>query len=181
MIYRLPCLEDKKIILQYIKDHYEHNEKSISASNMLTSMNYEDWVNKVDQNSKVPDLVWGRSLTYLAINEEGKLVGLLNIRYELSEDMRMKYGDIGYSVCPSERKKGYATQMLKYALSECERLNMKSVILGCYKSNLGSAKTIIKNGGELIREVTDNVEVSSYWTIDVDSQYYEIKLFKKKK
>lgn len=32
MIYRLPCLEDKKIILQYIKDHYEHNEKSISAS-----------------------------------------------------------------------------------------------------------------------------------------------------
>lgn len=146
---------------------------------MLTSMNYKDWVNKIEQNTKVPDETWGRSLTYLAINEEGKLVGLLNIRYELTENMRMKYGDIGYSVCPSERKKGYATQMLKYALSECKRFNMESVILGCYKSNIGSAKTIIKNGGKLIKEVTENVEISPYWTIDMESQYYEIKLLKK--
>ena len=58
--------------------------------------------------------------------------------------MRMKYGDIGYSVCPSERRKGYATKMLKYALEVCKELGMKSVILGCYKSNIASSKTIKK-------------------------------------
>ena len=42
MEYRLPSIKDKKMILEYIKDHYENNERSISASNMLTSMKYED-------------------------------------------------------------------------------------------------------------------------------------------
>lgn len=46
MEYRLPMMSDKEIIKEYIEDHYSHNEKSLSASNMLTSMEYEDWVKK---------------------------------------------------------------------------------------------------------------------------------------
>jgi len=175
MEYRLPKIEDKEMIQSYIEDHYSHNEKSLSASNRLTSMKYEDWVNKIYSNKDKPDEVWGKSLTYLAIDNE-KIVGLLNIRYTLNEYMRMKYGDIGYGVRPSERKKGYATKMLKYALEECKRLGMEEVILGCYKDNIGSAKTIIKNGGELMNEVEEEKEINEYWKIKLISQYYKIKI-----
>jgi len=175
MEYRLPSINDKKIILEYIKDHYEHNEKSISASNMLTSMKYEDWVEKIKNNKNIPDADWGRSLTYLAIDND-KLIGLLNIRYELSGDLRMKYGDIGYSIAPTYRRKGYASKMLKYALEVCKELGMKSVILGCYKSNIGSSKVIRKNGGILIKSIAEKYKISEYYEIDLESEYYEIKL-----
>lgn len=175
MEYRLATLEDKDLVQSYVEDHYSHNEKSLSASNMLTTMKYEDWVKKIHRNKEIADDVWGKSLTYLAIDNE-KLVGLLNIRYTLNEYMRMKYGDIGYGVRPSERMKGYATKMLKYALLECKRLGMKEVILGCYKDNIGSAKTIIKNGGELIKEVEEEKIINEYWKVKLISQYYKIKV-----
>ena len=175
MEYRLPNLEDKEIIKAYIEDHYSHNEKSLSASNMLTSMNWENWVKKINDNVIIGDEEWGKSLTYLAI-DNNKLIGLLSIRYDLPNNLVNLYGHIGYGVRPSERRKGYALKMLKYALEECKKLGLNSVILGCYKENIGSAKTIIKNGGILVREEVETKEISDNWQIELTSQYYEIKL-----
>lgn len=44
MKFRLPELKDKEMIKLYIEEHYSHNEKNLSASNKLTSMDFEDWV-----------------------------------------------------------------------------------------------------------------------------------------
>ena len=63
MKFRLPKLEDKEEIIKYVEEHYSHNEKSISASNRLTSTKYEDWVKKIENNVNVPDKEWGKSLT----------------------------------------------------------------------------------------------------------------------
>ena len=104
------------------------------------------------------------------------LIGLLSIRYDLPNNLVNLYGHIGYGVRPSERRKGYALKMLKYALEECKRLGLNSVILGCYKENIGSAKTIVKNGGILVREEVETKEISDNWQIELTSQYYEIKL-----
>ena len=62
---------------------------------------------------------WGKSLLYLCF-DQNRLIGLLSIRYELPKELSEKYGDIGYGVRPSERNKGYATAMLRYALSVCK-------------------------------------------------------------
>lgn len=176
MEIRLPEITDKEEIISYIEEHYSHNENSLSASNMLTSTNYEDWVKRIHQNVNIPDEVWGKSYTYLVFNDNKKLIGLLSIRYDLNEELVQKYGHIGYGVRPSERQKGYATKMLEYALKECKKLGMNKVILGCYKENIGSAKTILKNGGKLIREENDYNEINNYWKINLVSQYYEIEI-----
>lgn len=103
MRYRLPELEDKEIIKLYIEEHYSHNEKSLSASNRLTSMDFDNWVNKIHRNVNIPDKDWGKSLTYLAFNEDNELIGLLSIRYDLPEEKVMEFGHIGYGVRPSQR------------------------------------------------------------------------------
>ena len=167
MKFRFPTLDDKEIIEAYVREHYENNEKELHGIIGFTSMEYSQWVKKIELNTKIPDKDWGKSLTYLVFNSEDKLIGFLSIRYDLSEKMRNIFGDIGYGVRPTERKKGYATQMLKYSLDVCRTYNMANVIIGCYKENIASAKTIIKNGGKLIREA----EVEG-----VLCQYYEIKL-----
>ena len=162
MEYRLPKLEDKMLIESYIEEHYNNNEQEISASNMLTSMKWEDWIEKINNDANIGDKDWGKSLTYLAL-DNNKLIGLLSIRYDLPQSLVDIYGHIGYGVRPNERRKGYAYKMLKYALLECKKTGMNSVILGCYEDNIGSVKTIINNNGKLIRQ-------------EENRQYYEIRL-----
>ena len=168
MIYRLPELNDKIMLHEYVQEHYDNGETSISASLDLSISDYSEWVEKIQNNAYVGDNEWGKSLLYLCFDEM-KLVGLLSVRYELSKTLSEKYGDIGYGVRPSERRKGYATAMLRYALATCKEKGLKRVILGCYKDNFASAATIKRNGGVLFAE-NDN------YTDERTSQYYLINL-----
>jgi len=73
-------------------------------------------------------------------------------------------GHIGYGIRPSERKKGYATKMLELALALCRQKGMEKVLLTCDKGNIGSAKTMSKNGAVLENEVEENGKtVQRYW------------------
>lgn len=176
MKFRLPELKDKEIIKLYIEEHYSHNEKSLSASNKLTSMYFEDWIKKIHNNVCIPDKEWGKSLIYLAFDDNDNLIGLLSVRYNLPKEKVMEFGHIGYGVRPSQRRKGYATQMLKYALEECKKYGLNKVIVGCYKENKGSAKTIIKNNGKLIKEKDIVLDINDYWRINLVDQFYEIEI-----
>lgn len=176
MKYRLPSIEDRQILMDYVKEHYSNNESSISASNGLTQMNYSDWVNKINRNSKIKDDDWGQYYLYLVFDDENNLIGLLNIMYNLTEELRNLYGDVGYSVRPSERRKGYATKMLEIAKNICREKGMKYILLGCYKNNYGSKKTIIKNGGYLVKEDIESRKISNDCTINLEKSYFRIDL-----
>lgn len=167
MDYRFPTINDEGIISDYIKEHYDNNEMEIHASNDVSQMSYCDWIDKIEKNRIESDKIWGKSLIYLAFNNNNKLIGMISIRYELSEEMRMIYGNIGYGVRPTERKKGYATEMLKFALDVCKRKGIGKVIMGCYKDNIGSSKTIEKNGGIKIKEKDFNGKLANYYEIDL--------------
>ncbi len=166
MNFRLPELFDKDILRDYVQEHHDNGENSISASLGLSSTDFAQWMEKIHRNAEVGDAQWGKSLLYLCFEGE-KLVGLLSLRYNLPQSLSEAFGDIGYGVRPTERRKGYATQMLAYALMVCREKGMEQVILGCYKDNRASAKTILKNGGVLLCE-TDNYKkgrISQYYTI----------------
>ena len=42
MIYRLPEINDKAMLQEYVQEHYENKETSISASLGLSSSEYSD-------------------------------------------------------------------------------------------------------------------------------------------
>ena len=151
LTFRLPELTDKRIIGDYVREHFEHGEQSISASIHLLNMDFEDWVYYVHSLQSEGADGWGRSHLLLCFDED-RLVGLMNVRYEMREDLRDIFGNIGYGVRPTERRKGYATQMLKYGLGLCESHGCKTAILGCIEENIASQRTMIRNGGQLIRK-----------------------------
>ena len=46
MELRKPTLEDKQSLNDYKEEHYNNSEYNISASNEITSMKYENWLEK---------------------------------------------------------------------------------------------------------------------------------------
>ncbi len=104
--------------------------------------------------------------TYFALDTERNIfVGAVNIRHYLNKQLLLNGGHIGDGVRPSERRKGYATQMIRLALEECRKFGIKKVLMVCNKDNIGSAKSIINNGGVLENEIPseDGKIDQRYW------------------
>ena len=102
---------------------------------------------------------WTVHTTFFGIRKsDNKIIGMIDVRHDLTNDFLKNYaGHIGYSVRPSERRKGYATQMLNKALDFCKNeLKLEKVMVNCNKENEGSRKTIINAGGILDREYQAN-------------------------
>ena len=112
------------------------------------------------KDGKVPDSVF-----FLLDEERNRLLGAVNIRHILNDNLLREGGHIGDGIRPSERRKGYATEMIRLALIECKKLGIKKVLITCNKDNIGSAKSIINNGGILENEIidSDGELLQRYW------------------
>ena len=113
----------------------------------------------IRKNDFVPDSV------YFCLDIDRNIfVGAVNIRHYLNESLYKSGGHIGDGIRPSERKKGYATAMIGLALEKCKELGINKVLMTCDKTNIGSAKSIINNGGVLESEFEeDGVVEQRYW------------------
>ncbi len=115
---------------------------------------------KAPTDGKVPDSVF-----FLLDEDRNILLGAVNIRHYLNEFLLREGGHIGDGIRPSERRKGYATELIRLALIECKKLGINKVLIICDKSNIGSSKSIIKNGGILENEFmnSDGEIEQRYW------------------
>ncbi len=96
---------------------------------------------KEETENSVPDS------TYFALDIERDIfIGAVNIRHYLNNQLLLNGGHIGDGVRTSERRKGYATEMIRLALEECKKIRNCRVLMVCYKDNIASAKSIINNG-----------------------------------
>ena len=143
-------------------NHTNHSPWSIFKNDYRDFDNYLE--NLEIKDGKVPDSVF-----FLLDVERNILLGAVNIRHYLNDYLLQFGGHIGDGIRPSERRKGYATEMIRLALIECKKLGIDKVLMVCDKSNIGSAKSIMKNGGILENEFVDeDGEVNQRYWIDLD-------------
>lgn len=159
-----------KQLLEMMDEWCKYNNDNKETNNSPYSIfknDYHDFDNYLDKleiqeatNGLVPD-----STFFLYDEEKDMFVGAVNIRYYLNESLLKKGGHIGVGIRPSERRKGNATLLIKLALDECKRLGIDKVLVTCNKDNIGSAKSILNNGGKLENEVLDEkgTIIQRYW------------------
>lgn len=114
----------------------------------------------------IVDEKYASSTSYFVVNAEGRLIGATSIRHYLTLEGYHSWGHIGYGVRPSERRKGYAVQMLQLMLEQAKSKHIYKVLFAAYESNIGSWKTIEKCGGVLeniVFEEGDVKPIRRYW------------------
>ena len=163
---KFPTLEDKENVLAFKQEFLRFGQEMAGTGGLDRFNTYEEWLEKV-KNDPNPNPTSGRvpAGLFLAYTKEGNnLVGMLQIRYQLNEGLLKGGGHIGDCVRPTEQGKGYATEQIGLALEMCKQKEINPVLITCNKTNVASAKTIIKNGGVLENEIEDDGEmVQRYW------------------
>jgi len=155
---------------EYVAEHIARGEEHIHGGGGLQSAeSYTAWLATVRRFLKGEDLPANRvpASTFFAVRKaDGRIVGTIQIRHRLNEYLEAVGGHIGYGVRPSERRRGYATEMLRLALVKCRELGIASAMVSCHEDNPGSRRVIEKNGGILASSVIDDEDgktVLRFW------------------
>lgn len=129
--------------VEYIKACHEYENPATAPSHLVTATQF-----------------------FFIRKSDNRVVGMLQVRHYFNDYLEKYAGHIGYSIRPSERRKGYAKAMLKESLPFCKELGLKKVLVCCTDGNIGSEKTILANGGvyeSTVHEPNNNEYLKRFW------------------
>ena len=175
-----PSMVRKDDVIEYMNEHVLYKSDvngSGSFDHIIDGETYEKCLDRVLQ---LQDIDYAYSInrcpakTYFLIRaNDNRLIGMINIRHHLTEEMLKFGGHIGYGIRPTERRKGYNKINLYLGLIKAyEEFGLSKVMLDCVVDNLGSDKTIKALGGVLERceiDPYDNKLTNVYWIDTLDS------------
>ena len=168
--------EDEQKLLEMLEE-YENSKlvegidryEGIRNFEDLKNMSFLEWLedleNKKDEE-KLPK-EFSPQTTYILIDENNQIIGMVNIRWK-EVPVLMSYGGmIGYSIRPSKRGQGYASEMLRLALEILFKTSKKQkILITCKDFNIASKKVIEKNNGiyeNTIYDCDDGYNHLIYW------------------
>jgi predicted acetyltransferase len=162
-----PTIADKEQLLAYKSSFAENNEVMHGGSGLDAAATIDDWFALLEAYKVTVTVPAGHvpSRTYLA-KEDGKVIGIVNLRLELNDYLLQHGGHIGYSVKKEYRQQGYGVEILAQTLILAQGFGLDKVLVTCDDQNQASRRVIEKNGGQLedIRvDSTDGSLTRRYW------------------
>lgn len=148
-----------------IKDAEGSSEGHLTIDELTSEEVFLDHVKRKIEFEHRTDLPEGYvNETTFWIIEEGEYAGRISVRHKLTPKLETYGGHIGYIIRPKFRKRGLATkaltEILKYIKKE---LGITKVLLTTDEDNIGSQKTITKNGGVRDTSLDGQIEKIRFW------------------
>ena len=156
-------------IMEYRKEFLDSGDSMDGCGSLRVIPDGVDFVNKCLSYENPETLPEGRVIAtqFLLIRKsDNRLLGMLQVRHYFNDYIEKYAGNIGYSIRPTERRKGYAKEMLRLALPFCRKINLEKVLIACIEDNIGSERTILANGGiyeSTVYEPNKGVNLKRFW------------------
>ncbi|RFU66114.1 GNAT family N-acetyltransferase [Bacillus sp. V59.32b] len=145
-----PTIELKSEYLSFYQEWKDSGKVMVPWVIGEDPSDFQAMVNRLQDYEKGENLpgnwIFENSTLWL-IDHSKKVIGVVNIRHRLTERLLDTGGHIGYGIRPSERRKGYATEILSLCLQKAKELGIDKALVVCDQGNTGSEKAIVKNGG----------------------------------
>lgn len=144
-----------------------------NSANGLSFEAYKDFLVKSEEESKREGIIdgWKVPSTRYWLYVDGKPVGFAVIRHFLTPALEEAGGNIGYTIRPTKRGKGYGKKLLELLLEEAGKKGLEKVLITALPTNAASIGVAKANGGQLIRQTDERVYI---WISLVD--YSDVKL-----
>ncbi len=163
-----PAAEYAKRIEDYRAEIPAERERVTYDPSRIPGMDYLEKYDNVLDWLQFCENVSDKLTWYMAFRErDNKIVGFIVFRHKLEyDDDDIEFAsNFGYSVCPSERGKGYAKEQLRLGLQKAKAFGLDKVRIVCRDINIGSNKTILANGGvyvDMIHGEESGLNVNRY-------------------
>ena len=156
MKFRLvkPDIEFMQSYIDLVHAFQENNEALVP---FVLKENFQDFpamIDRLNQYSKgigIEDTFVPHT-TYWLVNQSERLLGVINLRLQLTDRLKQIGGNIGFGIKPGERGKGYAKLILKFGLLKLKKAGLDHALVTCDKSNFASRAVIEANRGVLESE-----------------------------
>ena len=171
--FEIPGIGRKEDAIDYIREFLEYGSEINGTGGLQRFLeDYEGWLEKLNADyTRVPGEEKVPARTFFLVREsDSRIVGMINIRLALNERLRKFGGNIGYSIRPTERGKGYNNINLYLGLKVCRKYGIGTILMDADVENPASWKTMEAFGGVRIREYYDDVNAHCTvvdYTIDV--------------
>lgn len=155
----VPSMEYDKEISSFRDEFVERKEFIQGALSLTRLESTKEWIEQIEKvsNKDTFGTVYVPIKQFIYVREnDKKVLGCIQVRLGFNEYFSEYAGHIGYSVCPSERNKSYASKMLAECLVYCKKIGFKEVLISCLETNIASKKVILNNAGEYIDTVLED-------------------------
>lgn len=168
MTYRLvrPTAALEQEYLDYISEWLRVGETLIPYAARFEEADFSHLLARWERDETEAAVMTGfvPASLYFMINDADRILGAIHIRHRLNDALLRHGGHIGYGVRPSDRNRGVAARMLSMGLKIAAELGIMRVLVTCSRDNIGSARTILANGGVLENEISEgDIIVQRYW------------------
>ena len=173
----IPSLKRKEAIIAYLNEFVLYNS-DINGSGFLDKIlegySFEECLDKclnMQYQEYAKKLNRLQSKTFLLIRKnDNKLIGMLNIRWNIPPNIQEFVGNIGYVFRPKKKKKGYNKINLYLGLIEIQKLGLKKIYLDCEDNNIASYKTMEALNAKLLSTKIDPYDnlLTRIYSIDVN-------------
>jgi len=164
-----PTSEYASQIVEYRQEFLDAGDSMDGTGPLRRFDNPEEYIKTCEEYEdpqNVPSHLVPATQFFFVRKSDNKLVGMIQVRHHFNDYLEKYAGHIGYSVRPSERRKGYAKEMLKMTLPFCREIGIDKVLIACIDGNIGSEKTILSNGGvyeSTVHEPNENRDLKRFW------------------